>query len=49
MSAAGWLAPGALVSVELMAKEPFDPPAGFTPLDSRKYGKARIELLRWQG
>ena len=29
-----------------MAGEPFEPPAGFTLLDSRKYGKARIEILR---
>ena len=49
LAAAGWLAPGALCCVELMAKEPFEPPAGFTALDSRKYGKARIEFLRWQG
>ena len=47
LAAAGWLAPGALCCVELMAKEPFEPPAGFTALDSRKYGKARIEFLRW--
>ncbi len=47
LAAAGWLAPGALVSVELMAKEPFAPPAGFAPLETRKYGKARLELLRW--
>ena len=46
--AAGWLAPGALVSVELMAGEPFEPPPGFEPLDSRKYGKARIQFLRWK-
>jgi len=26
-----------------------DPPAGSTQLDSRKYGKARIEILRWEG
>ena len=49
LAAAGWLAPGALVSVELMAKEPFEAPDGFTALDSRKYGKARIELLRREG
>ena len=46
LAEAGWLAPGALVSVELMAKEPFEPPAGFTRLETRKYGKARLELLR---
>ena len=45
----GWLAPDALCSVELMASEPFEPPDGFTALDSRKYGKARIEILRWGG
>ena len=49
LAEAGWLAPGALVSVELMAKEPFEPPVGFTTLETRKYGKARIEILRWAG
>ncbi len=32
-----------------MAGEPFEPPGGFTVLDSRKYGKARIEILCWEG
>jgi hypothetical protein len=32
-----------------MAGEPFEPPDRFTGLDSRKYGKARIEFLRWEG
>jgi 16S rRNA (guanine966-N2)-methyltransferase len=49
LTAGGWLVPGALASVELMAGEPFEPPDGFTRLDSRKYGKARIEILRWEG
>ena len=49
LTAVGWLAQGALVNVELMASEPFEPPAGFTALDSRKYGKTRIEILRWAG
>ncbi|MEE8188557.1 MAG: 16S rRNA (guanine(966)-N(2))-methyltransferase RsmD [Kiloniellales bacterium] len=43
--AAGWLTPGALVTVELMAKEPFTPPEGFEVLDERKYGKARVVFL----
>ena len=43
---AGWLAPGALAVIELMAKEPFAPPAGFEILDERKYGKARVVFLR---
>jgi 16S rRNA (guanine966-N2)-methyltransferase len=49
LAAGGWLAPAALSSVELMAGEPFEPPDGFTLLDSRKYGKARIEILCWEG
>jgi 16S rRNA (guanine966-N2)-methyltransferase len=44
--AAGWLAPGALAVVELMAKEPFDPPPGFELQDERKYGKTRLVFLR---
>lgn len=41
----GWLAPGALVVVELMAREPFAAPAGFETLDERRYGKARVVFL----
>ena len=43
--AAGWIAPGSRVIVELMAKEPFDPPDGFAITDQRKYGKARLVFL----
>ena len=46
LRAAGWLAPGALAVIELMAKEPFAPPEGFDILDERKYGKARVVFLR---
>ncbi len=49
LQAAGWLAPGALATIELMAKEPFTPPAGFETLDERKYGKARLVFLRAPG
>ncbi|MCH8154658.1 MAG: RsmD family RNA methyltransferase [Proteobacteria bacterium] len=49
LEAAGWLAPGALAVVELMAKEPFAPPEGFETLDERKYGKARLVFLRAPG
>ena len=49
LEAAGWLAPGALGVVELMAKEPFTPPAGFEALDERKYGKVRLVFLRAPG
>ena len=46
LRAAGWLAPGALATVELMAQEPFTPPEGFETLDERRYGKARLVFLR---
>lgn len=49
LRAAGWLAPGALATVELMASEPLTPPAGFETLDERKYGKARLVFLRAPG
>jgi len=49
LRAAGWLAPGTLVVVELMAVEEFVAPAGFAMLDARKYGKARLVFLRAEG
>jgi 16S rRNA (guanine966-N2)-methyltransferase len=45
----GWFADGAIVSVELPGKTDFDPPDGFTPLDTRRYGKARLVFLRYGG
>jgi len=44
--AAGWLAPEALAVVELGAREELLPPAGFTLLDERVYGAARLAFLR---
>jgi 16S rRNA (guanine966-N2)-methyltransferase len=44
----GWLADGALVVVELAAKEPLDLPAGFEELDMRSYGAARVVFARWR-
>lgn len=41
----GWLSPGALVSVEVAAKEDLDAPEGFTVLDERRYGAAKLVLL----
>jgi 16S rRNA (guanine966-N2)-methyltransferase len=49
LQGAGWLAPGALAAVELMAQEPFTAPEDFEPLDERKYGKARLVFLRAPG
>ncbi len=43
---AGWIAPEALVSVELMKSEPFAAPEGFGELDARTYGKAKLVFLR---
>ena len=47
LAAAGWLADGAICCVELAADEAFTPPEEFEPIDERKYGAARIVLLRF--
>jgi 16S rRNA (guanine966-N2)-methyltransferase len=46
---AGWIAPGTLVSIELMKHEPFETPPGFTELDARTYGKAKLIFLKYEG
>lgn len=43
---AGWMAPDALVAVEMMKTEDFETPAGFSELDARTYGKAKLIFLR---
>ena len=48
LRAAGWLAPEALAVVEIGAREELAPPAGFTLLDERVYGAARLVFLRRQ-
>lgn len=48
LAAAGWLAAGAICCVELAADERFAIPPGFTGLDERRYGAARIVLLRFE-
>lgn len=47
----GWLASGALVVVELAAKESAkaSPPEGFETLEARRYGTARFIFLRFVG
>ncbi len=46
----GWLAPGALCLVEEAARAPaLAPPPGFHPLQERRYGAARVTLLRYGG
>lgn len=49
LRAAGWIVPGTLVIIELMTKEDFAVPSGFATVDTRKYGKARLEFLRAEG
>lgn len=44
----GWLAPGAWVSLELSAEE-VAIPEGLAPEAERKFGKARILLMRAEG
>lgn len=46
LRANGWLAPGALISVEGDARAPLDAPPGFEVVDDRRYGRTRILLLR---
>src|SRR5215468_2576032 len=48
LAAAGWLAPNGLVIVEVAAREAFEAPAGFTRIDERVYGAARLEFLRYE-
>jgi 16S rRNA (guanine966-N2)-methyltransferase len=49
LAEAGWLAQGAICCVEVGADEDFTPPEGFEALDERRYGAARIVLLRLGG
>ena len=49
LAAAGWLEEGAVCNVELAAGESFTPPDGFAVTDERRYGAARIVLLRYGG
>lgn len=50
LSAAGWVAPGALVCAETEASAgPFPAPPGFAPLAERAHGAARVVFLRADG
>jgi 16S rRNA (guanine966-N2)-methyltransferase len=46
LGATGWIAPGALIVVELPARGSFAAPAGMTLIDERRYGAARFLFLR---
>jgi 16S rRNA (guanine966-N2)-methyltransferase len=45
---AGWIDDKAILVVEVAADEAFEPPPGFTHLDTRTYGAAKIVFLRRQ-
>jgi 16S rRNA (guanine966-N2)-methyltransferase len=49
LAATGWLAPGALVVVEVAAKQTLEVPDGFMRLDERRYGAAKLVFLRFGG
>jgi 16S rRNA (guanine966-N2)-methyltransferase len=49
LAASGWIAEGAICVLELSAREEFTPPAGFTIVDDRRYGKARLLFMRQDG
>jgi len=46
LAAAGWLTPDALVMIEVAAREDLPMPAGFSIIDERVYGAARLVFLR---
>lgn len=46
LAAAGWLTPDALVVIEVAAREDLPPTVGFTVIDARVYGAARLVFLR---
>lgn len=45
----GWIAPGALVIIEVGVKEEFTPPHGFEAISERAFGAARFVLMRFVG
>jgi 16S rRNA (guanine966-N2)-methyltransferase len=49
LAVAGWFEPEALAIVEVAAREEFAAPAGFTAIDERVYGAARLVFLRYDG
>ena len=49
LAAGGWVSPGAIVVFERSASEAAFAVAGFTALDVRDYGAARVNFLRFDG
>ena len=46
LDAAGWLAPEAIATIELAHNEDIEAPPGFEAIDERRYGAAKIVILR---
>lgn len=46
LDAAGWIKPGAIATVEVSTAEDMIPPPGFEAIDERRYGAAKIVILR---
>jgi 16S rRNA (guanine966-N2)-methyltransferase len=46
LSEAGWVKPGAIATVEVASIEDLVPPPGFEAIDERRYGAAKIVILR---
>lgn len=47
LAEAGWLAPDAIATVEVGNTEDLEPPPGFEQLDERRYGAAKIVILKY--
>ncbi|MFC5354376.1 16S rRNA (guanine(966)-N(2))-methyltransferase RsmD [Azospirillum himalayense] len=47
LAKAGWLAPGAVLVVEVAGRDPLPLPPGFADLDERRYGDTRVQFLRY--
>ena len=47
LAEAGWLTPGAIATVELGHAEDLSPPQRFETIDERRYGAAKIVIVRW--
>jgi 16S rRNA (guanine966-N2)-methyltransferase len=46
LAAAGWMTPGCIVTVECAHNEDLLPPPGFAAIDERRYGAAKIVILK---
>jgi 16S rRNA (guanine966-N2)-methyltransferase len=47
LAAAGWIAKGTIATVELANTEDLGPPPGFEQIDERRYGAAKILILKY--